>query len=36
MHTQPQIAPKMPQMSPYERNIHELDHRYRDEVKVAE
>lgn len=36
MHTQVQTPPKTPKMSPYERNIHERDHRYQDELKAAE
>lgn len=36
MHPQIQTSQKMPQMSPYERNMHELDHRYQDELKIAE
>jgi len=36
MHTQPQTSLKMPQMSAYERNMHELSHKYQDELKTAE
>lgn len=36
MYTQTQTPLKTPQMSPYERNMHERDHRYQDELKVAE
>lgn len=36
MQTQPKIAPKNPQMSLYERNMHELDHKTQDELKTLE
>lgn len=36
MHTQTQIPLKMPQMSSYERKLHELDHKHQDELKTLE
>ena len=36
MQTQSQITPKTPQMSLYERNMHELDHKTQDELKTLE
>lgn len=36
MHPQIQTSQKMPQMSPYEEKLHKLDHRYQDELKIAE
>lgn len=36
MYNQIQTAPKMPQMSLYERNMHELDHKAQDEQKALE
>lgn len=36
MYPQVKISPKMPQISLYERNMHELDHKTQDELKTLE